>query len=542
MKEGPKANMDMEHANEQPAEVGTHPDPAIKGTWEPIQFKFNHLPVHMALLHTGKVLSLGGSANDRANLDKPFRAELWDPQSGQLKDVAQDLAGDIFCCGHTALPDGRLLVSGGTHGYDYKRFAFGNGILKDGIPLPPFRGMEQSYLFDPNTEKWTRVQDMLQGRWYPTLITLGDGRVVAMAGLSKHFPWFTQRTIEIYSPNQGWRKLENADRWLPLYPRLHLLPNGDVFYAGSFNSHYVYPFKLKDFPPAILNVPTGRWRTLRRPKEYQREEGTTILLPLLPAENHRARVLLVGGGRPAGTSALRACEIIDLEQQEPEWKPVPSMNHARYYAYPVILPNKQIYIFGGRGGEKGHPRMLMEGRPTEGLPPPHDAKAVLEPECFDPANNEWTRMAPMTCDRLYHANALLLPDGRVMMAGSNPSWRLNMAGFTELRIEIYRPPYLFRGPRPEIKEIPAKASFGKEFEIRTAQGNAIEEVALIRPTVTTHCVNTEQRYVGLEFRVAHSDMLLAKVPTNSNVLPPGKYMLFLVRDGIPSIGKFIHLQ
>lgn len=537
------SEMDMTPAEAEPLEVHTQPDPAIQGMWEQIQFKFNHLPVHMALLHTGKVFAFGGSGNDRANLEKPFPAELWDPQTGELKIVAEELASDIFCSGHAALPDGRVLVAGGTFGYDVKRFAMPFWILDQGIPLPPFSGLEQSYLFDPVTGSWTRVADMVHPRWYPTLITLGDGRILAAAGLTKHFPWFILKTIEIYSPHQGWQTLKGGDRWLPLYPRLHLLPHGEVFYAASYNTHYVYPFRVKDFPPATLNVDTGEWTNINRPKKYQREEGSSVLLPLLPndnpEDNYRARVLLIGGGSPAGTTASATCEIIDFGEKEPKWEPISHMTHARYYAYPVILPNKCVLVIGGRRGEKAihimdphHDHGCMEGEP-----PPQDNKAVREPELFDPVRKTWTTMAPMSCDRLYHSNALLLPDGRVMAAGSNPA-----SGCNELRIEIYRPPYLHTTDRPAIEEAPPEITYGAEFEIKTAAANEIKEVALIKPTVTTHCVNTEQRYVGLVFHVIGSGTLVAKVPKNRNVAPPGYYMLFIVRDGIPSTAKFIHVQ
>ena len=117
----------------------------------------------------------------------------------------------------------------------------------------------------------------------------------------------------------------------------------------------------------------------------------------------------------------------------------------------------------------------------------------LEPELFNPKDENWYPMAPMEVDRLYHANALLLPDGRVMTAGSNPDRRMN-----ELRIELFRPPYLFRGKRPMISKYPKRISYNQGFEIETNDANHIKAVALIRQSVTTHCVNTEQRYIELE--------------------------------------------
>src|SRR5689334_21041998 len=116
-------------------------DPKVSGQWEPVQFHCHHLPVHTALLHTGKVLTFGGSCNDPKLLAQPRMAEMWDPENGTLRSIAQDLAGDIFCAGHAFLPDGRLLVAGGTAGYDRKRHLFGLTL-----PLPPFQGMNQSYI------------------------------------------------------------------------------------------------------------------------------------------------------------------------------------------------------------------------------------------------------------------------------------------------------------------------------------------------------------------------------------------------------------
>jgi hypothetical protein len=495
------------------------------GEWEPIRYRFQHLPIHIALLHTGKVLGFGGSGNDPDNLKQPLPAELWDPRTGQVQSVDQELDGDLFCAGHAFLADGRLLVAGGTYGYDVKRFG-------GSIPLPPFTGLEQAYLFDPLAERWMRVEDMSAGRWYPTLVTLGDGSVLTVAGLAKRFPWLFLRAIELYTPGQGWRKLPRAARWMPLYPRLHLLPDGDVFYAGSYNTHYTFPFVLWGFPTATLNPASGAWRTLGMPRTSEREEGMTMLLPLMPPD-YRARVLLAGGGTPRGATALPDAEIIDLSQPNPRWRPIMPMAHPRYYAYGVILPNRQIFVMGGRHGDTHHG---MPPEPAQG-DPPQDPLAIHETELFDPRTERWRPAAAMQIDRLYHSSALLLPDGRVMAAGSNPAQKVN-----ELRIEIYRPPYLFRGPRPAIQDAPAQVGYGQEAAIRSPQAGQVEEVALIHPASTTHCLTTDQRYVGLPISGRDADTLRVAIPDNPHLLPPGYYMLFLVsREGVPSEARFVRV-
>jgi hypothetical protein len=511
--------------------------PADRGEWEPVEHRFEHLPIHLALLHTGKVLAFGGSGNDETRLHDPYPAELFDPYTGTVETVDQELGGDLFCVGHAFLADGRLLAAGGTYRYD------GGLPLPDlpdipGIPeepaLPPFSGLDQAYVFDPEAERWTRVQDLHAGRWYPTLVTLGDGSVLTAAGFTKRFPWVVLRKIERYTPGEGWRVVRGADRWLPLYPRLHLLPDGTVFYAGSYNTHYAFPFSLRSFPTARLDVETGRWTEYGLPNEEEREEGASVLLPLRPDDGYRARVLLAGGGTPTGDEAVANAEIIDLDASRPRWRSVEPMGHARYYAYAVALPDGTVFVMGGRTGAKGHAHHVGYDPKTgevESAP-----NAVREAELFDPETETWTELAAMAVDRLYHSGALLLPDARVLTAGSNPRRRVD-----ERRIETYRPPYLFQGPRPTVASVPDRVTYGGSFDVATPDAADVDAIVLIRQSSTTHCLDTDQRLVELPIDERRADGLVARLPDNPNLLPPGSYLLFVLADGVPSEAPFVRV-
>ena len=437
----------------------------------------------------------------------------------------QPLAGDLFCAGHAFLPDGRLLVAGGTRRYD--------GFL--GLPVSPFRGLNQSYLFDPGTERWSRTPNLRHGRWYPTLVALPDGRVLAVAGLTAHFPWAFLRAIEVFAPGVGWSKLRYASRWMPLYPRLHLLPDGRVFYSGSYNTHLTFPFVLWGFPTATLDPATGRWDVIGRPRESEREEGACVVLPL-DAPEYRARVLVIGGGTVGGKTATNGVEAIDLAAPDPRWTPVASMEYARYYCYAVLLPDGNVLVLGGRNGKMAHEAVAGPMRDGSGEIM-HDPSAVRTPELFNVRAGSWTPLAPMAVDRQYHSNALLLLDGRVMMAGSNPA-----RGVNELRVEIFRPPYLFRGPRPSIEDAPSAVVYGAEFDVQSPEADEVDGASLVHPAATTHCVDSGQRCVRLEIRRKSRGGLTLVAPTNPAVAPSGPYMLFLLRDGVPSEGRFVFVR
>jgi len=280
-----------------------------QGQWTTLSTLMDINPVHIALMHTGKVLVVSGSGNVATETN--YRAAVWDPQTDTL--VKQPLLWDMFCNGMVILPDGRPFVVGGNLQYD------------------PFHGHLKTSAFDPATETFTDMQNMAHGRWYPTPTTLGDGRVMVFSGLSE--TGSTNTAVEFYTPGSGW-SIEYQAGWTPpLYPRLHLLPNGKVFYSGSGRGSRLFDPAAKTWSAVIATTNYGTTRGY----------GTSVLLPLTPANSYKPRVMIFGGGNPSTATT----EIIDLSAATPAWQYGPNMSQPRIQMNATILPSGKVLLTGG---------------------------------------------------------------------------------------------------------------------------------------------------------------------------------------------------
>jgi plastocyanin len=457
---------------------------AAKGVWELLPCHAPLLPVHGAVLHTGKVLLFAGSGNDEL-YTTGLRSALWDYVNGDW--VSPFTPVDFFCSGQSFLGDGRLIVAGGTKEYDVN----GHGFI----------GLDSAYAFDPISEQWTRLQNMTAGgRWYPTLVALGDGRVFTVSGGPDH--------AEIYSSVVGWTQLPRQQGW-PLYPHLFLMRNGKLFFSGG--NVFANPPAIA---PGILDLASNAFNTVGLPAGFDlghRDHCASVMLA--PAQEQK--VMIVGGGSPAVNQA----HVIDLKAASPAYTAAASLHHARFHVNAVLLPDRTVLVSGGNG--------TNEDAPT----------AVLEAEIYHPDTNAWSLAATAQVARMYHSIALLLPDGRVLAAGSNPNRRDD-----ELRLEIFHPPYLFRGPRPFIESAPTEILYGSIIAIHTPQAHDIKWVELIRPMATTHSCEPGQRVVDMPFEADGFCHIHAKVTNEQDIAPPGWYMLFLVnRAGVPSVATWVHL-
>jgi hypothetical protein len=480
---------------------GEPPSPSSQlGEWQILDTAPSFTPIHAALMHTGRVWLGAGSANDVVNFDAgDFRSFVWDPSDGSIDDIPTPW--DLFCAGHTFLADGRLLIAGGTADFP---------VIWPGTIL--FSGSREAYLFDPATESYEALPAMHAGRWYPTLVTLGTGRVYTIAGIDETT---SQMNVEpeLFAPGgPSWIERPATDPW-PMYPALFLTRHGRLFYSGGNVFPDVFGITLP--PPGFLRPRTGVLTPVTGLTEpAARDQSASVLLP--PAQDQR--VMIMGGGSLPTGESLANVDIIDTDAHSPAYTPGPPMLHARMHVNAVLLPDRTVFATGGAAGREMDP--------------------VFESEIYDPATNTWTAAASSRIARMYHSFALLLPDGRVLVGGSNPP---EMEA--ELRLEVYSPPYLFAGPRPVISTAPDHANYGDRIRIRTSQLREIKWVSLIRPSATTHSLDTEQRVVDVAFRRTPNGRLELRIPSNPNLAPPGWYMLFVTnQSGVPSEATWIQID
>ena len=210
-----------------------------------------------------------------------------------------------------------------------------------------------------------------------------------------------------------------------------------------------------------------------------------------------------------------------MTQPTPAWRQVASMANARAFHNSTILPDGTCSSPAGT---------MRDGYDV--------SKSVFAAELFSPATETWQTMSSAVVPRLYHSTALLLPDARVLTAGSGSDG----PAVNQTRAEIFSPPYLFKGARPSITSAPSLVQYSTPFAVQTPDAASIASVALIRPGAVTHAFDEDQRFINLSF-TANAGTLTIQAPANANLAPPGYYMLFLLNSaGVPSIASFVHFD
>lgn len=506
--------------------------------------------VNMVLLHNGRVLYWSGvEADGNATPEElVFLTTGAENATSRVLDLSGDspvilepvnpdgAGADLFCAGQTLLPDGRVLAVGSSQWHT--------------LPTtePFLRGGTDARIYDPANNTWTRGADMLFGRWYPSAITLPDGRALVASGIgsltnvNEHWP-----QMETYDPaTDAWTYYEGADRLLPLYPRLTVVPGGPLrghlFYNtvgtlwGPFGEH---PRQAEWAWQADLDLAAPAWTTDDLSVFGTRQHASSVMLIVDPANDYAPTFVTFGGTLQQSALATPFTELSDLGTDPPTNTLGPAMANPRWHLNGVVLPTGEALAIGGGL----YDNVIAHGQ--QNIP-------ILPAEWFDADTGTWQTLAAMTVPRMYHSTALLLPDGRVLAGGHvplpNPS---DLARETvnpqvvETRLEVFEPPYLFRGPRPVVAQAPGDIAYGATFDVTVDDASRIRDVVLMHPGATTHAFDASQRAIRLAFAAGDDGALHITAPPSSIVAPPGHYMLFVLGEGegglVPAVAPFLHL-
>jgi cytoskeletal protein CcmA (bactofilin family) len=384
----------------------------------------------------------------------------------------------------------------------YSIFCGGHSFLADGSLMvtgghvADYVGYTHSSIYNPFTNTWSSGPEMNAGRWYPTDTTLPNGDVLVTSG-DMDSNTNVNTLPQVYQVASGtWRDLTAAQLALPLYPRMFIAPNGKAFEAGPDpGSRY------------LDTSGTGAWSAVVSTMNFTawRDYGPAVMYD-------SGKIMTAGGGDPPTATA----ETIDLNSATPKWTLTGSMSVARRQNNATLLPDGTVLVTGGSSGSG----FDNSASPTESS------------EIWDPNTGKFTVVASQSVYRGYHSVALLLPDGRVMSGGGNVGGP---------NVQIYSPPYLFKGTRPAINNVPGAVGYGGSFTARTANPSTITDVTLIRMGSVTHSFNMDQRLLHLPFTATATGLNITG-PASANVAPPGYYMLFAVASGIPSVASIMQVS
>jgi Domain of unknown function (DUF1929) len=435
--------------------------------------------------------------------------DIWNPLT-DTHSTTWETKTDMFGAGHDLLPDGRLFVSGGS--------ASG----------PDWYGIKDNHVFKDGT--WSSVSSMSVPRWYPSVTTLGSGEVLVSGGvmsLGAGNAYVNTDLSEIWNPKTDtWRSLTTAKLEVPLYPRLHVAPDGTVLMTGPASDVM-----------RLNTTGTGAWTSLGQRDNINRVYGSSVTFD-------DGKVLEVGGSNPADPTielrvATNTAKVIDLRTGTVT--ATGSMQFGRRNLNTTVLPDQTVLVTGGNAIGNGNDTDSVLNIPQ---------RFQKESELWEPNSNAFRLLASESVGRPYHSVALLLPDARVFSGGgydqapfpnNDPNYRPKYKN-----AQIFTPPYLFAtdgtlASRPEILEAPNQLGYDQVFNVRVNKPDGISKACLIRLGSVTHAFNFGQRFLKLEVQNV-AGKLEMRSPSDANLAPPGFYYLFVLdQNGVPSVAKTVRL-
>lgn len=409
--------------------------------------------------------------------------------------------------------------------------------------------------------EWTddHTKDLTTRRWYPSLETIETGRIFILGG--NQYGGFVNNaansnpTFEFWPREAGETPIESTilKNTLPanLYPITHLLPTGQILLNINLNAavldyHTNTEYPLPAVPHAVRTYPAS---------------AANVMLPLTVANNWTATVMYCGGSDLQSDQWTSGIALINVPASDscisitPEtsnqWVDEDSLPEGRVMGNAILLPDGTIFVANGANtGVAGY------GNDTWVLQDSYANNPVYSPIIYDPSQpsgSRWSRvgMKDSTVARMYHSTATLLPDGSVFVTGSNPhpDYSPNAIFPTEYRVERFYPSY-YTKRRPEPAGIPTSLTYGGQYFDVTltsddlfgniGNANAIH-VQVVKTGFSTHAINFGQRMVELDHTfTTNTDggvtLHVSQPPPNAALLQPGHGWLFVVVNGVPSVG------
>lgn len=448
-------------------------DPAQIGSWateEP--FTGDQNMNHVVCSPTGKCLFVVGKG-------KKFSSYVYNPTT--KTKVLVKTPDDLFCAGHVLLPDGRALVTGGT--------------LSSG----PWKGTRTQYAFNFVTETYEKLPDMAVGRWYPSVVTMSDGRQLITSGYD-HLTGARTSIVEVFDPRTNLTTKLTPTRSLPLYPRTFQTSKpGEIFHAGPAGAGFWNPV-------------TGAFKAVPKTAAMKGNAYGSCFF----GDVRDQSLMVMGGGWPATATT----HVIDLDATTPAFKAGPPMTAAKGYVSCVNLPDGTMFEANG-----GADNTIAAASQTTGL-----LTSLAGP---------WQAMSPLPAGehRLYHSLLFLLDDGRIVSITSNPDGGTTNQSRTHL---VYSPPYLSKGTRPAITSHPTEVAYGGTYGIGStaAAGSTVTRITVTTAPSATHSTDLNQRFLSLPLTNGSITF-----PTSSAIMPPGWYRIWAVdNNNVPSVAKWVHLQ
>ncbi len=448
------------------------------------------IPIHVVLLPDGRVMSYGTTAAGKQGAMLIY--DVWDPTLGTDANshltLPNSTSTDIFCGTQSVMLNGQVLTSGGDLTVNGARNSANNTTT----------------IFTPASNSIAPNTAMTYARWYATLLGLPDGTLAVFGGrqnVGQLTPIIPVPTPEIYNPSLGtWTQLSGATSTAAFganwwYPRVHVAPGGKIFVLNSTNGRMFYLSTANggSITASTVTAPTGN-----------------IALPTIP----------FAPGKLLSVRSNQQVIVVDYSTSTPVVTATDPIDQVRFWASGTVMADGRVVVTGGS----------QVANKLTGV----DYQAQI----WDPKTGHWTAGASATKPRLYHSNAMLLPDASVLTGGGGAPGPL-----TNLNAEIYYPPYLYNADgtpatRPTLASTDLSSyDPGATLTATVGPTDTISRMTLVRTGSSTHANNVDQRFIELSFTQT-GQSLVTTLPADNTVLVPVYYMLFVINSaGVPSIAK-----